>query len=723
MIIVKMHASFGKLNGEITLHEGLNLLCLPNEAGKSTWSAFLIAMLYGIDTSEKSSAANQHLPMKERYKPWDGRSMQGRIELIHNGRRITIERRTQKKIPMGVFEAYDTDTGTPIPELNGDNCGKMLCGVERSVFERTAFIRQLGLSVTEDSALEKRMNALVTTGEEGKSASDLERKLHDWEVKLSKKPTGRIHRLSAQIDKLAQELTDLHTLQDDAMLLRAQSDAAQKELSHLNALTQRIERAKNAKKHLALEELTQKNAAQELKCKHLQAQVSLLPEEAQLHSLRQQLEQASSALHTAQLEHAFTTEPPSKPQPPACFVGLSAMQARQKHSDDASQYRSLNEAKAPKKTGIFLCAAIILLGAALCFVNLYFGLASAAGGVLALIFSLILYAKKIRAYQNSKHQAELILSRYGVDHIDKTALIVQEYASQMQRYETALSAYNEKSDEQMTHLRSAETQMQAVLAQIKCFSPSCNTLDQGKEAIRAALELHARFVSEKRTLELQRSQLFSMQQLVGNATGDVPDPEALSLDESKIIYEKNAAAERLMRLNAKLSEQNGKISATGDAAVLQAKLEECRLQLAEAKRLEHVLDIAKTALKSADEALRSRFSPQITAEAARILSELTEGKYSSVLLKPNMQLSVREQSDPVMHPAAAMSCGTADQMYLALRLAMVRRLLPENAPIILDDALVNFDDKRTAAALKLLSAEAKNRQIILFSCKEIPYVL
>jgi len=51
---------------------------------------------------------------------------------------------------------------------------------------------------------------------------------------------------------------------------------------------------------------------------------------------------------------------------------------------------------------------------------------------------------------------------------------------------------------------------------------------------------------------------------------------------------------------------------------------------------------------------------------------------------------------------------------------MVHRLLPADAPILLDDALVNFDDARTDAALKLLQKE--NRQIIFFSCKEIPYV-
>ena len=63
MILLQLRANFGKLHGTLTLHEGLNELCLPNEAGKSTWSAFLLAMLYGIDTRERATRENQNLPV------------------------------------------------------------------------------------------------------------------------------------------------------------------------------------------------------------------------------------------------------------------------------------------------------------------------------------------------------------------------------------------------------------------------------------------------------------------------------------------------------------------------------------------------------------------------------------------------------------------------------------------------------------------------------------
>lgn len=50
MMIKKLDATFGKLDGEsLELHDGLNVISAPNESGKSTWCAFVRAMLYGVD--------------------------------------------------------------------------------------------------------------------------------------------------------------------------------------------------------------------------------------------------------------------------------------------------------------------------------------------------------------------------------------------------------------------------------------------------------------------------------------------------------------------------------------------------------------------------------------------------------------------------------------------------------------------------------------------------
>ena len=46
--------------------------------------------------------------------------------------------------------------------------------------------------------------------------------------------------------------------------------------------------------------------------------------------------------------------------------------------------------------------------------------------------------------------------------------------------------------------------------------------------------------------------------------------------------------------------------------------------------------------------------------------------------------------------------------------------LPKDVPLILDDALVNFDDARAKAAIGLLKQEAQTRQVILFTCRSLP---
>ena len=54
MMIRKLTASFGKLENEtLSFHDGLNVIHAPNESGKSTWCAFIRAMLYGVDSGER----------------------------------------------------------------------------------------------------------------------------------------------------------------------------------------------------------------------------------------------------------------------------------------------------------------------------------------------------------------------------------------------------------------------------------------------------------------------------------------------------------------------------------------------------------------------------------------------------------------------------------------------------------------------------------------------
>ena len=81
-------------------------------------------------------------------------------------------------------------------------------------------------------------------------------------------------------------------------------------------------------------------------------------------------------------------------------------------------------------------------------------------------------------------------------------------------------------------------------------------------------------------------------------------------------------------------------------------------------------------------------------------------------------LSAEPAGEGVYREAELLSAGALDQLYLAVRLAICDLVLPpeKQVPIVLDDALANFDDDRCAAALRYLKKAAEKRQILLFTC-------
>lgn len=718
MIVKKMRASFGKLHGELTLHEGMNLLCLPNEAGKSTWSAFLLTMLYGIDTGERAKKTNQNLPTKERYRPWDGSAMQGAVELEWNDRDITIERTSSGRSPMGIFRAYETASGVPIPELTAENCGRTLCGVERSVFERTAFIRQLGMTVTEDTQLEQRLNALVTTGEEGKSYSELDNSLKKLKTSYSYRGSGKIPRLNARISETERRLDEIRTAQTEVLALAARREEAQERKDRLDALRARVERAQSARRRAGYEELSARVQAQELLCRRLEEGCEGLPEESELHRLQKQLDSAEDALRTARMEAAFGSTEVEKPTVPPVFDGLTGEEAEEKAAQDVADFETLKCARAPKRLpAVLVCLLVMAAGAGVCFVQLYAGIAVAGAGALALAVALAVLGRKAAQARERQHQAELIPARYGVKTCEEITALASRYAASMREYSEKKAASDAQKAEFTASIDTIRAKLEALCAQVRTFAPDSQSTAECRSAVAVAIQARERLTAECRTRDAMRQQSQSMRLLLdGNEEAAPEDEEALRCDPQEVTRQLEQAEKELSSLNAQLAHRRGQISVLGDPMQLEAELELLHEQLDKCQATDLALDYALAALKKADETLRSRFSPQITAEAGTILSELTAGKYPSVLLEPNMSLSVREEGGTVMRPAAAMSCGTADQMYLALRLAMCRKLLPSDAPLVLDDALVNFDDDRMALALNVLRSESAHRQIIFFSC-------
>ena len=659
MKILKLSASFGNLqNAELTLEDGLNIVTAPNESGKSTWAAFLTAMLYGMDSSARATKTS--LPAKAKYKPWSGAPMQGKMELEWQGRHITIERSTKGRVPMGEFRAYETESGLPVAGMTGENCGEMLLGVGQSVLERSAFIGQGAVAVTSDAELEKRLSSLVTAGDETVSFSDTQKTLRDWRNRCRHNRTGLLPQTLMELQQVENTLDQIHRLHQGDMALRAKREQCTKQQQHLQTVLAGL-RAREAarafeKKDAAARELADASA----RCADAKKSVERLPSAQTLTELQRQLDLLCSEMHPL-------------PEPQLFLPGGTAT--------------------------VILRA--VLLAAAL------------GGGAWA-----VLLQKKNHACRARTAQAQAILNKYGVSACGDIVPLATEYCG-------ALHLYAQKQEQHEQELARRAAQAQALserqarlLGQVSMFAPEAATPEQALDAVRAALELLDRAEHAAQAERTAQSRYDAICTALGDAKPQ-PAPEA-DLEG----YEPKTVSRELLQLNSTLSDvrsqldqSRGRAEALGDPAELEARREALTAQAEHLSRRYDALERALDALEAANSELQTRFSPQISSLAGKLLAKLTGARYDTVLLGSSMQAETRETGELVTRQLLYLSGGTADQVYLAVRLAICRLALGADVPVVLDDALVRFDDERLRAALALLKEEAASRQIILFTCQ------
>ncbi|WP_242984739.1 ATP-binding protein [Clostridium taeniosporum] len=127
------------------------------------------------------------------------------------------------------------------------------------------------------------------------------------------------------------------------------------------------------------------------------------------------------------------------------------------------------------------------------------------------------------------------------------------------------------------------------------------------------------------------------------------------------------------------------------------------------------LELASLKLQESFKELRTNVGPKLNKEVLNKFNFLTNKVYKDVKISEDYQLKIRDNN--LLFNSEILSNGAKDQLYLALRLAFIN-LLFENkkVPIFLDDAFVQYDDKRREHALELLIKEEFG-QIIFFTCQ------
>ena len=724
-----MTATFGKLQGRaLELRDGLNILQAPNETGKSTWCAFLLAILYGINSRERDRTG--FIADKNRYAPWSGAAMSGRMDCATDLGELTLIRATRRQSsPMGAFSAVYTGTNEPVPGLSASSCGETLLGISREVFERSAFIRQNSLSISQNADLERRIAALISSGQEDTSYTEAAEA-------LKKQLNRRRHNKTGQLPALEAELADLDRQLTESGSLARQLTQARAEVSSLSARERALQdeldqwdRWEAVRQQQALSDASAAAVAAEAHAAQVreQLQKDQIPENETIARLRGaivNLETTRRAVDKARAERdeamksLLRAEAAVNESP---FAGQTAEQAQREVQSTAPV--KIPSPIAARELALFFLFVAAGAGAAFLLLSqvalsapfsqllsgAVFAAFTAVGGVLSRLY---------RRHALSAARNAALLKRFGTTDMETISSMVDTYVQALAARDAAQSHANAKSAAADTLYNSLSSNEQGILLEVRRFAPDAFDIPTADQQLRAcAVRRKELAEAESSAREARLRCDLQAQQLpeTDAAADELPAParsrEAVTADLEAV----RAALARVRPAADRLTGQLHGLTPPDQLLSRRAELENRRTDL-EAEY--SAIRLAMETLDRANTTLQNRFSPELGRRAAEIFAQLTGSRYSGVVLDRSFRLSAEPAGDPVFRDAALLSAGTLDQLYLAVRLAICDLVLPpeKRVPIVLDDALSNFDDQRCAAALGFLKEASRSRQILLFTC-------
>lgn len=196
---------------------------------------------------------------------------------------------------------------------------------------------------------------------------------------------------------------------------------------------------------------------------------------------------------------------------------------------------------------------------------------------------------------------------------------------------------------------------------------------------------------------------------------DVPQ-ERIILMNKELVNHKNEhqqAHDEQLKLSGALSRN----SVTFDAISLkEAAVEEAKRSFEEINRELKAYEILSQTLGETEGKVASSFMAPIEKDVAELLPPLTAGRYCGVSLNESLEVSAVKHDHLNISPND-LSTGAQGQLALALRLSLINSLSrDERQAVIIDDALVNFDEDRMERAKRLLDKFSESHQVIYLTC-------
>ena len=777
---MKIHSiridGFGKL-GDYTadFSDGIHCVRRENEFGKSTILAFIRAMFYGFP-KRANKARDVRNFSRGKYSPWKAGGYGGTLTFSHKGRTYRIERRFSGSRSEDRVVLRDERTGAA--EDTGDQeIGEYLFGLGEAEFVNTFFVGQLEIRLNEEGRETKsvadRLANLATDGSEFYSFDKADKNLKEAVTDLlAARGGGLIRGLEKEQEELAQRLRDS---EDDFLRIEeivGQMDEKTKEADQLDKdelfpLSKRradqtadVDRRRKVLSDLESDRIRateRTRALQEMIRKQLEYERSEKERREKRAARIRNLQQEAAELDRNRDERtAEWIRIRNETEEWTAGYEAKIPELQETHRTAVEEVvRVREEADRLEKEGARFSGEAIEADAARfrqsIRIPILITLVLFAVAVIGPIFAAVFRTPVLNLLSIVLLPAAIPLS-YAVVRFMRRRATNARVAEERAEYERVLRQVRQELSEAILKERDTETEYDRFSERSRSETLARETkrgfieerLETIKSNTRKIREEAESLLNEEKREALDEERLKTESQ---GPNGEKKDPnvehreikehlvelevqikaaseslkqaeaeeERLKKDEERIRSEIERLRQEASRLSGIAESLTSECS---DPSEIEEKIRATVERIARAAEYHRTLLLATEVMAEASKEMESRFAPRVNEIAGRYLARLSGDRYAALRFDRGFKVEISDRQDGMYYEADYFSAGTVDQVYLALRLAIADLIddSEDKLPILLDDALVQYDDERAERAVSLLRELSAERQIIMFTC-------
>lgn len=751
MIIEKVTIkSFGMIT-DMTLDfsSDINVIVGHNEAGKSTLAAFIKYMLYGFGNSEPGDGPDE----RARRVNWDNGTASGSMVILVGGKRYLINRTTERVDNGNSRITYRedssiTDLETGSPAFGKVPAGEVFFGVDKELFENTAFIGQIGDSSINEGAVKESIENILFSGSEkinnqraaGKVSVKMETLLHKGNT------GGAIYELMRRSEQLEEKFNRAD--EDNKQILSKEA--------RLHEIKSQRKEAKELSDKLCDLDLCYRN-------------VVIIQNFDNLHKLEKEFDEK-----TEEYNNYIATNTRADYVPTSNY--LTEISVARRGVDDT--YRTLVDAQDRYTREKSAAGITHETEMAIELSDTYGGEAKivrTAGGInkrrirnIAVSVVLLLAALAVAVYEivasGAMAQAlpRILFAILGVAalggagfftylfFVDRRELLKLENNFSTESYKDlivkldVIGEEREKRDKMVkdtedarlslekskSDYQSAKDELLSVILRWGEEPPTTNLnefLDGLEERVRVFLDGERAILEVKNELEVAvrelRRSLSDKSEIDIRAQVSPLKRKVLSeIDHESILEGIEECKEKIANLDVLAKEVEDelallKLNAT-DPGELYAKMQENDAKIAELRLQHKACYAALCAIQCASDNLREEISPRLGEYSTGLMEIMTDKKYTDLDVTDGLKVSFTAPSGE-KKSVDFLSGGTRDLTYIALRMALIDMLYTEKPPTLFDESFAHQDNLRARSMMRAIKQLAdEGQQSFIFTCRE-----